>query len=328
VLRYRSVVAALVLVAALPFQAPVGAWNERGHMLVAFIAFNHLTPGVKTEVGRLLELNPQFKTWTKNLPAGTTKEERTLAAFLQASIWPDFIKTEPKYVTDGSDNGNTPPPGPSAAQNIGYADLNRHKYWHFKDIAFSDDGTATVAPPAVNAQGEIELMRKALSASGTSDDVKSYDLVWLIHLVGDVHQPLHAVARFTKPHPAGDGGGNLLKLEKCSADVACEANLHSQWDRLLGMQTAHASVSKSANALDTKLNPPGGQSTEVATWIQESVDIAKADAYRTAVNTRLPAPKAFLTNDYLKRAGGRGQERVVLAGRRLATLINEALGHK
>jgi hypothetical protein len=324
-LHYRSVGAVLFLAAALSFQAPVGAWNDRGHMLVAFIAFNRLTPGVKTRVGRLLALNPQFKAWTNHLPAGTTGEERTLTAFLQASLWPDFIKGEPKYITDGSDGGNTPPPGPSAAQNIGYADFNRHKYWHFKDIAFSDDGTATVAPPAVNAQSEIELMRTALSASGTSDDIKSYDIVWLIHLVGDVHQPLHAVARFTKPHPAGDAGGNLLKLSSCKADVACEGNLHTQWDRLLGMQTARASVSKSATALDAKLNPPGEQSTDVAAWIQESVDIAKADAYRTAANTRLPAPKAFLTNDYLKRAGGRAQERVVLAGRRLAALLNAAL---
>jgi len=42
--------------------------------------------------------------------------------------------------------------------------------------------------------------------------LKSYDLTWLIHLVGDVHQPLHCVARITKGDPEGDKGGNDVKL--------------------------------------------------------------------------------------------------------------------
>jgi len=126
-------------------------------------------------------------------------------------------------VTDGPNNGNTPPSDPSASQNIGYADFNRHKYWHFKNVPFSDDETATKEPPSVNAQSEIELMRTALGASGTSDDIKSYDLVWLVHLVGDVHQPRHAVARFSKPLPNGDAGGDLLKLEsRCWCSSACD----------------------------------------------------------------------------------------------------------
>ena len=36
------------------------------------------------------------------------------------------------------------------------------------------------------------------------DDVKSYDMVWLLHLVGDVHQPLHATSRFSAASPQGD----------------------------------------------------------------------------------------------------------------------------
>jgi hypothetical protein len=320
----RSVVVLLVLLIACALQVPAGAWNDRGHMLVAFIAFNRLTPTAKAEVGRLLKFNPQFNTWVSGLPADTSDEQRTLRAFLQAALWPDFIKGHPKYVTDGSDNGNTPPPGPSASQNIGYSDFNRHKYWHFKDIGFSDDGTATSPPPDVNAQSAIELMRTALAAAGTSDDVKSYDLVWLIHLVGDLHQPLHAVQRFSKPTPGGDAGGNLLKLS-CT-EVMCDGNLHAQWDGLLGTRTTFASVSASATQLDQKLDPAGGNSTNVGEWIDESVAIAKSDAYQTAANTPLPAPKAFLTTEYLKRAGGAGQIRVVLGGRRLATLLNGALG--
>ena len=48
--------------------------------------------------------------------------------------------------------------------------------------------------------------------SDQPDALKSYDLVWLMHLVGDVHQPLHCVTRFTQTEPNGDRGGNDVKL--------------------------------------------------------------------------------------------------------------------
>ena len=304
---------------------PAGAWNERGHMLVAFIAFRHLDADVKTEVGRLLRLNPQFKSWVENLPPSATEERRTETAFVRASRWPDDIKGFSKYIDDGDQGGNVPPPGPAASQNIGYADLNRHKYWHFKNVPFTDDGTKTREPPAVNAQSEIEIMRAALASSATPDDIKSYDLVWLIHLVGDVHQPLHATARFTKPLPDGDRGGNLQLLENCAQWLGCQANLHAQWDRLLGVNMTASSVSSTGVALDTKLNPPGSTSTDVNEWIAESVALAKEQAYRTSADTRLPSPKAFLTLAYVERARLSAQTRAVLAGRRLAKLLNDAL---
>ena len=45
---------------------------------------------------------------------------------------------------------------------------------------------------------QIVAFRKTLGDSGASDELKSYDLVWLLHLVGDVHQPLHATTRFNQ----------------------------------------------------------------------------------------------------------------------------------
>ena len=45
-------------------------------------------------------------------------------------------------------------------------------------------------------------------ASGLRDDVRPFDLVWLIHLVDDAHQPLRATARLSHDLPAGDEGSN------------------------------------------------------------------------------------------------------------------------
>jgi S1/P1 Nuclease len=60
--------------------------------------------------------------------------------------------------------------------------------------------------------------------------VKSYDLVWLIHLVGDAHHPLHATSRFTAADP-GDNGGNA---ETVTPANAANESLHAFWDGLLG----------------------------------------------------------------------------------------------
>jgi hypothetical protein len=59
--------------------------------------------------------------------------------FVQAANWPDFTGLASDY-HDGTDGGNTRRISPSASQNIGYADHNRHSYWHFVDTLFSDDG--------------------------------------------------------------------------------------------------------------------------------------------------------------------------------------------
>jgi len=84
--------------------------------------------------------------------------------------------------------------------SLGIAGL-RHKYWHFVDKPFSKDGTTHFPElPIPNAQTQIDAFRAVL-ASNADDALKSYDLVWLLHLVGDVHQPLHASSRVSRAAP-------------------------------------------------------------------------------------------------------------------------------
>ena len=92
---------------------------------------------------------------------------------------------------------------------MGYSDKQAHKYWHFINTPFSQDGTAL--PPAGGPEiaQKVALFRQAL-ATNEPDILKSYDLVWLLHLVGDMHQPLHCTTRITKAKPHGDLGGNSV----------------------------------------------------------------------------------------------------------------------
>ena len=58
----------------------------------------------------------------------------------------------------------------------------------------------------MNAQERIILFRDTLGSTTASDSVKSYDLVWLEHLVGDVHQPFHCTTRVSAGSPKGTEG--------------------------------------------------------------------------------------------------------------------------
>jgi hypothetical protein len=323
--RARACGIAAVL-SAFVLSVPVAAWNPEGHMVVAYIAFQHLNPAAKTSVGRLLKLNPQYASWMQGLPATATAERRALAALVHAADWPDFIKGAPGYELDGPNGGNTPPAGADASRNIGYADRKQHRYWHFVNVPLTDDGTPTIDPPAVNAQSEIELLRTALGAADTIDDIKSYDLAWLAHLVGDIHQPLHAVARFTQTDRDGDKGGNDVHLH-CVAWLQCAANLHAEWDGLLGRNTQPAVIASVATGLDKGSAPAGENITEISAWISESVEAARTTAYTSTTGARLGDPDATVTSAYVTRARATARQRVRLAGRRLAVLINDALGH-
>src|SRR3954465_1623366 len=79
------------------------AWSPRGHKVVAYVAFQHLTPAAKTKVFRLLKLNPQYQSWISGLPPGATTERLNRRAFVQAAHWPDFIKSVAMYHDDGTD---------------------------------------------------------------------------------------------------------------------------------------------------------------------------------------------------------------------------------
>jgi len=184
--------AAAILVGCTLISSPSFGWNDFGHMEVAAFAWSKLDPTIQNRATALIKLNPMYQDWIKDVPAS----DRDQVAFVRAATWPDPIKRSHDYHSDGPNGGDRPPPEPQASQNIGYADHFMHKYWHFVDIPFSPDGTALEQPPSPNAQTQIAALRKALSDPMSSDDLKSYDLVWLLHLIGDVHQPLHATSRF------------------------------------------------------------------------------------------------------------------------------------
>jgi hypothetical protein len=302
-------------------------WNGKGHQVVAYIAYQHLDPTTRAKVDDLLKKNPCYNEWTatvNSLPAN----QQPVAIFMLAATWPDMIKLakydcQPghRFGSDGSSGGDIAPTGPEASQNIGYDDTHRHKYWHFVDTPFSTDGTPTKPVPHPNALDEIPTLTAAL-ASSESDDLKSYDLVWIEHLVGDVHQPLHDTSRFTKNHPNGDQGGNLVLI--CNT-ANCKSELHAYWDDILGAANLNAALTMGAQ-LNARPKPAGADNGDVHVWVQEGFQLAKSDVYQPPISDDEPDSSVGIPDQqYRGRAKKVAQFQVLLAGYRLAGVLNQVL---
>ena len=300
--------------------AHVYAWSDPGHMAVAFIAYKNLDDTTRARVDALIKLNPRYPLWVAKLPPGVTNPKiRNEMLFMIAATWADQIKSDGKHVADGPEGGNKPPQDGTAAKNIGYQDHAMHKYWHFVDLPFSTDGTATVDAETPNALTQIAAFRAVLSSSTATDKLKSYDLVWLMHLVGDVHQPLHCTARFTHQSPDGDAGGNLVKV----CDGSCGA-LHAFWDGRLGSESSPNPniVINRAKGLPM---PDAAKSANLNAddWIKESFALAQADVYKAPVG---PGKGPFTINaTYRNNATTIAKQQIALAGVRLANILNQEL---
>jgi len=307
---------AIALVATLLLPQVALAWNNQGHKTVAAVAWTNLSPQTKTKVFNLLKKHPKFSTWMQPFQ-NSSAETKGMVAFINAATWPDFIKTNPSLVDDKC---------PSVVgADLGFDGKFKHRFWHFTDRPFTNDNTPLDAPCMPNAETKIADFRAALGNAAVSDKLQAFDLTWLIHLVGDVHQPLHATSRFTSFHLHGDGGGNGFLISDPSKE------LHAFWDGLVGADQNSFTVTstvalKSLKTLANSIMQGNPKPTQLDlttnTWITESFELAKLDAYAIGPEGN-PNPKPAPSAAYRKKAQTDGRLRVALAGYRLAAVLNE-----
>lgn len=150
--------------------------------------------------------------------------------------------------------------------------------------------------------GAIERQGRVLASSAT-DANKLKALKYVVHFVGDVHQPLHAGY-------ADDKGGNTYQVQAFGRGT----NLHSLWDsRLIENWPGGAA----ALLAELKAAPSKATGAPPAQWAEESCRIVAADGF-------YPAGQK-IDSDYEKNAAPALKERLSSAGRRLASLLNGAL---
>jgi S1/P1 Nuclease len=320
----------------------LSAWGNAGHEAVAYVAWQQMTPAARTRAIALIKRIPTlhnsdntktipgYAEFVANLPSGLSQDQQNLYLFMRAATWPDSIKHQ--WLHD-SDN---PPSGLKTEVNIGFTDTASHGYWHFVDSGFASDKSSVPATPSPNAATQISALRTYI-ASNENDDLKSYDLIWLEHIVGDIHQPLHGAARYYQGK--GDEGGNLVvikmpvpmeKLFEGTQSKSHPAELHAFWDDLPGegdpvsaLQGAATFAKSLPAATGSKIN-----STDPSGWAMESLTLAKADAYHTPIGDGpKPADAAsyMITQAYYDTAMKDAKSQIALAGARLAKLLNENL---
>ena len=90
---------------------PASAWDSFGHTMVAYVAYDKLTPQTRTRANALVKMNPTYKQWVKWLPANTTPANRNRMIFAIAATWPDQIKDDPAVASAAASEFGTLCPG-------------------------------------------------------------------------------------------------------------------------------------------------------------------------------------------------------------------------
>lgn len=292
------------------FSVPAPAWNFEGHRIIASIAYDRLKPKVRERVDALLRKHPDYATiLTKDAPADPAARARI--AFLTAATWPDIIRSDPRFYDETrSDAVSTP-------AMAGFPDSKKHPTWHYYDIPFSPDGTPGASTPPPNALSEL---RRLIPEIGTTKDdaLAAYDLPWIEHLVGDVHEPLHATSRYLKSQPKGDAGGNFVI-------VAPGRTLHSLWDDAAGTDLSDAYTLRYAREASTQYPAPWRLSLDPKSWIDESYALDKSDVYTFGLSTGSREMPLVLPPGYEENANRIARKRISIAGYRLAAVLNRRL---
>jgi len=218
--------------------------------------------------------------------------------FLRAGYWPDIVRDEERPA-------------------------RKEKYdrpsWHYVNHFWRDGKILWYW----GTSGELIERLNALSDSAST----GIELAWLVHLVGDVHQPLHSSARVTARDPEGDRGGNDFLLD----DVEAWGNLHGYWDSIQGRvrrqrhgESFDAWVSRIAREI-TALHPRESLEDELRIesferWSLKGLELAMSHAYpEYLVRDGVPPPR------YRREVQRVADRQLALAGYRLAGLLNELL---
>ena len=194
------------------------------------------------------------------------------------------------------------------------------KPFHFVDSPFQDGGPINPPlPDAPHVISKIAEFTAFLTGGGGTDQQKVDALSWLIHLFGDIHQPLHCIDHVSDDHPGGDRGGNSFKLRGKAR------NLHSLWDS--SVDFTNADEEELAPSIMQEHNRAGLADdldvSDVEAWARTSFKLAKKFAYNLQEDNSNP-PKPSVA--YLETANKIGRRQAALAGYRLSDRLKTIFG--
>jgi hypothetical protein len=288
-LNLRILAALLVLLAPAPAAM---AWGPEGHRMVGEIAARFLNACANAQVLELLR--------NDRLADGQPSGRRTLG---EVANWADEIKETEWGKRRGS--------------------------WHYDDVPLCE--TAVYEKYCRNgrcASAQLARHIEILADERASRRYKNEALKWVAHLVGDIHQPLHAANR-------SDRGGNRVQVsffgERDNPPYG-SINLHAIWDvhmvrRLIAERGGERTIVSMAVADRDKNDWEKGS---ISDWIDESHQIAKNVVYpllpvASACSNKI-AGVVTIGEVYYSKAAPLIEIQIRKAGTRLARILNETLG--
>jgi nuclease S1 len=324
----RFVCVVLLSVGFLVATPSAWAWGCEGHQIVALIAEKHLNPRAAKMSRQILGASPIDATLARYC------KQTGLDAFVDSSTWAD------------DERGIKPDTGP----------------WHFVDIprGAPKGNIAQYCPPSTGCVvSELAEQVRVLRNPRATAQARADALRFVIHFVGDIHQPLHATTN-------DDMGGNCVPVaffdrapqETNLQRESYSPNLHAVWDvgiieHFAPPQDSQAPTPQQiageiseAGKIDAdfraRFSSWQSQPADYAAWAWESHELAERIAYgrlphaipieppRTVascadddhISTRMLRLDERLADDYENATAPVVQEQLAKAGARLAALLN------
>jgi S1/P1 Nuclease len=257
------------------------AWGAEGHRLVADIAWHLLSPTARQAVDALLAAEAEID---------PDSRIRTLA---DAAVWADNIRNA-RPETRG---------------------------WHFDNVPLCGQGDpARYCRDRNCASAQIERLRGVLADSNTALRDRLEALKFLVHFVGDIHQPLHTADN-------NDRGGNDIPVTV--AERVEPTNLHTHWDidlvRNFTAERGHTGrmLSHKISAVEQALWSQGSASEWVAQTHREAGALAYAKLPTPPACGRLPSEPIALDKAYYRSVRPALGTLFKQAGVRLAAILNQ-----
>lgn len=276
----------LVALAAMLVAAPAAAYWDYGHRAVATIAWEAMKPQTRTEVRALLRHGALLD--TPGCPVRTIEE---------ASVWADCIKP--------------------LGDRFSYASP-----WHYQNVDICRPFDLKAACKDGNCiSSQIERTARLVADKTTPRRERLQALAFLVHLLGDLANPMHAGDR-------GDRGGNDVKSNY--GLIGGRTNLHSMWDGWVP-ERAITTPPSGARALLAEVPAADRASLAAGTvedWSRDSWEAARTLAYASLIDDPcgpLPTERPTLTEQDVRALIPAVRRQVVTGGLRLARLLDEAL---
>lgn len=325
----------LLLIVTISLTNTAIAWDNTGHRVSAVIALEYVTPSQREKLLELLQHHPRYQQdFLRQMPRFASNGNDDMKAqwlLGQAAYWPDMARGLPERERN----------------------QYNHPSWHYIDGAWlrgnaTSNGNAYVG--VANRRGfqgkpknEVRRERDVgdvmtgidYNSAVLSDDSKSMEhraiaLCWFLHLVADLHQPLHTGSLFSKAlFENGDRGGNGIETES--------RTLHSRWDSAIsdrGVLENLGSITALFNASEIEAILSASENiNDWETWLEESrlllhqyvYSDEMTEAIRRNDSRRGSLPEFTLSKDYVDTMRQVSARRLGEAGLRMAAWFNHRL---